>query len=259
MKIILGGARGSFPVSRPDKTRYGGQTFSLLIEGDDGTQILVDAGTGLTNLKPYWRAGGTVCFTHTHLDHILALPFLMDAWPRQLILPRGDLPDVLKRVFAPPTWPVPLPPADFTIPPQPARIGGLQLAWHEVAHPDGCVAYRVEEPASGAAVVIVSDIEWPLMTAKAQDSFLAFAKRADLLIFDAHFLPEEYEMHRNWGHSTWEDAIAVAEQCQARQLWLAHHAPQRTDDELDALNVALRERHPAAQYVRAGTVATLPL
>ena len=80
MKIILGGARGSFPVSRPDKTRYGGQTFSLLIEGGDGTQILVDAGTGLTNLKPYWRAGGTVCFTHTHLDHILALPFLMDAW-----------------------------------------------------------------------------------------------------------------------------------------------------------------------------------
>ena len=79
------------------------------------------------------------------------------------------------------------------------------------------------------------------------------------MIFEAHFLPEEYETYRNWGHSTWEDAIAVAEQCQARQLWLAHHAPQRTDDELDALNAALRERHPAAQYVRAGTVATLPL
>ena len=89
--------------------------------------------------------------------------------------------------------------------------------------------------------------------------FSSLFETRDLLIFDAHFLPEEYETYRNWGHSTWEDAIAVAEQCQARQLWLAHHAPQRTDDELDALNVALRERHPAAQYVRAGTVATLPL
>ena len=57
MKIILGGARGSFPVSRPDKTRYGGQTFSLLIEGGDGTQILVDPAR-LTN-PAVWRAGGT--------------------------------------------------------------------------------------------------------------------------------------------------------------------------------------------------------
>ena len=44
-----------------------------------------------------------------------------------------------------------------------------------------------------------------------------------------------------------------------RQSGLAHHAPQRTDDELDELNAALRTRLLTAQYVRAGPVATLPL
>lgn len=258
MNIFLGGARGSFPVSRPDKIRFGGQTFALLIEGHDGTQILVDAGTGLGNLRSLWRAGGTLFFTHTHIDHILALPFLMDAWPRQIILPRGDLPTVLERLFTPPVWPVTLPAADFSIPDQPATIGGLQVTWHDVAHPDGCVAYRVEEPATATAVVIATDIEWPLMTPSEQARFLAFAHQADILIFDAHFLPEEYDAHRNWGHSTWADAVTVANQSQSKRLWLVHHDPRRTDAELDALNSTLRAHHPTAQFVPAGTTATLP-
>lgn len=36
MKIILGGARGSFPVAGAEQARYGGETFALLAEGADG-------------------------------------------------------------------------------------------------------------------------------------------------------------------------------------------------------------------------------
>ena len=140
MKVFLGGARGSFAVSGADKIRYGGDTFSLLVEGRAGGQILVDAGSGARNLKGRLRPGGTLFFTHTHLDHLLGLPLLAKAWPVRMILPRGDLEKVLARVFSPPAWPVKLPAADFTVPAAPVEAGGLTVTWQPVAHPDGCVA-----------------------------------------------------------------------------------------------------------------------
>lgn len=238
MKVFLGGARGSFPVSGADKTRYGGDTFALLVEGRADGQALFDAGSGVRALRHRLRPGGTLFFTHTHLDHLLGLPMLTKVWPQRLILPRGDLEAVLKRVFSPPVWPVALPAADFVVPPAPVAIAGLRVAWHPVAHPNGCYAYRIDEPATGASVVVATDVEWAAMLPRAQDAFAAFAQDADLLVFDAHYFPAEYAAHRGWGHSTWADAVAAAHRSGARKLWAVHHAPGRTDADLDALAAA---------------------
>lgn len=235
MKVILGGARGSFPVSGADKARYGGDTFALLVKGCADEQLLIDAGSGVRRLRSDLRPGGTAFFTHTHLDHLIGLPILAKLWPGRMILPRGDLQAVLQRVFAPPVWPVKLPGADFTVPESPVAIGGLRVTWQPVAHPDGCVAYRVDEPATGASLVVATDVEWPLMTPRAQDAFALFARGTDLLVFDAHYRPAEYAAHKGWGHSTWTDAVEAARRSGAQKLWLIHHAPGRTDAELDAL------------------------
>ena len=238
MKVFLGGARGSFPVSGADKLRYGGDTFSLLVEGRTGEQVLFDAGSGVRRLRSRLRADGILFFTHTHLDHLIGLPMLAKVWPRRMILPRGDLDAVLKRVFSPPVWPVKLPPADFAVPAAPVEIGGLRVDWLPMAHPDGCVAYRVDEPATGASLVVATDVEWQRMIPRAQDAFAQFARGADLLVFDAHYLPAEYAAHEGWGHSTWPDAVDAARRCGAQKLWLVHHAPGRTDAELDAMAAA---------------------
>jgi ribonuclease BN (tRNA processing enzyme) len=235
MKVFLGGARGSFPTSGADKQRYGGDTFSLLVEGRAGEQVLVDAGSGVRRLRSHLRVEGTLFFTHTHLDHLIGLPMLSKVWPKRMILPRGDLEKVLARVFSPPVWPVRLPGADFTVPAMPVEIGGLRVSWQAVAHPDGCVAYRLDEPATGASVVVATDVEWPMMTPRAQDAFALFARGADLLVFDSQYLPAEYAAHKGWGHSTWTDAVEAARRSGAQKLWLMHHAPGRTDTELDAL------------------------
>lgn len=247
MNIWLGGARGSLTVSGPEYARYGGDTFAVLVEGQDGAQLLVDAGSGVRRLLPRLRAGYSLFFTHTHLDHLLGLPLLESCWPRQLVLPRGDLPATLARVFSPPVWPVELPAAATAVPPMPAAVGGLVIGWHEVAHPDGCVAYRVDEPATGERVVVATDCEWAAMTPAAQESLVEFAQGAGLLVFDAHYLPEEYPAHRGWGHGTWADAVTVAQRCAARQLWLIHHKPKRTDAELTALAAAAAAIFPGAQ------------
>ena len=235
MKVFLGGARGSFPVSGADRARYGGDTFSLLAESVAGDQALIDAGSGVRNLLGRLRPGGTLFFTHVHLDHLIGLPALADAWPKQLAFPHGDLRPALERVFSPPVWPVKLPAAEYSAPAAPLDVGGLRISWHALAHPDGCLAYRIDEPATGACAVVATDVEWAAMTPRAQDAFAAFAHGADLLAFDAQYRPDEYAAHRGWGHSTWADAVEAARRCGAAKLWLIHHAPGRTDAEIDAL------------------------
>lgn len=248
MKVFLGGARGSYPASGADQVRYGGDTFALLAEGADGAQVLIDAGSGVRRLKGRLRPGGTLFFTHTHLDHLLGLPLLAKVWPARMILPRGGLKETLARVFSPPVWPVALPAAEHLAPAAPYAEGGLRVSWQPVAHPDGCVAYRIDEPATGASVVVATDIEWRKMAPAAQEGFAAFARGADLLVFDAHFRPDEYAAHAGWGHSTWADAADAARRCGAKKLWLMHHAPARTDAQIDALAAEAAAAFPGAVF-----------
>lgn len=253
MKVFLGGARGSFPVSGADQVRYGGDTFALLVEDREGTQVLIDAGSGVRNLAGRLRLGATAFFTHMHLDHLIGIPALSQIWPLQFVSPHGGLPEALARVFSPPVWPVKLPAAEFPVPAAPVEAGGLRISWQAVAHPDGCLAYRVDEPATGAAVVVATDIEWPAMTPRAQDAFALFARGVDLLVFDAHFLPGEYAAHQGWGHSAWTDAVEAARRCGAGKLWLIHHDPARTDAELEALSAAAAAAFQGAVVPPAGS------
>ena len=112
----------------------------------------------------------------------------------------------------------------------------------------GAVGYA-SAAGTAAAVVVATDLEWPAMTPRAQDAFAVFAKGVDLLVFDAQYLPEEYAAHKGWGHSTWADAAEAARRCGAAKLWLIHHAPGRTDAEIDAL---------AADAAAAGKGAVVP-
>ena len=240
MKVSMGGARGSAPTSGADQVRYGGDTFSLLAEGVDGTQVLIDAGSGVRNLLGSLRPGSSLYFTHVHLDHLLGIPALSAAWPRELASPLGGIREALARVFSPPIWPVELPFAEYPVPVEPVEIGELRVSWRPVAHPDGCVAYRIDEASTGTGIVVATDLEWQAMEPAAQDAFAVFARGASLLVFDAHFRPEEYEAHNGWGHSTWRDAVVAARRCEAQTLWLMHHAPTRADAEIDAVAAAAR-------------------
>lgn len=235
MRVAMGGSRGSLPVSGADQVRYGGATFALLAEGTDGAQVLVDAGSGVRHLLGRLRPGATLFFTHTHLDHLAGLPLLAGAWPAAMVFPRGDLATVLKRVYSPPVWPVELPPAAFPEAVSPMGVGGLRLGWLPVSHPDGGWSVRIDEASTGASVTVATDTEWGAMSEAEREAFAQHAHQTDLLVFDAQYRPEEYEAHRGWGHSTWEQAIEAARRAEARKLWLVHHAPERTDGDLDAL------------------------
>jgi ribonuclease BN (tRNA processing enzyme) len=73
----------------------------------------------------------------------------------------------------------------------------------------------------------------------------------DLLLHDGQFTAAQARLAADYGHSTIEDALAWADRCQAGRLVLIHHAPTRTDDELDAL-AARWTRTPAGRPVSFG-------
>ena len=60
------------------------RTTSFLIDSD----VLVDAGTGVGDLTlPEMRGIEHVLLTHSHLDHVAALPLMIDAIASQLTKP----------------------------------------------------------------------------------------------------------------------------------------------------------------------------
>lgn len=98
MNIGIAGARGSIPTptgktlfDRSVTTeKYGGNTTCIYVKGDDGTEHILDAGTGIRDLGVYLATQGgfngqesrelNLCISHTHWDHIQGLPFFVPAY-----------------------------------------------------------------------------------------------------------------------------------------------------------------------------------
>ncbi len=97
MKIGIAGVRGSIPTPtgntlferRVETSKYGGNTTCVYVEADDGSQHILDAGTGIRDLGVYLASQGgfngqgrelNLYITHTHWDHIQGIPFFGPAY-----------------------------------------------------------------------------------------------------------------------------------------------------------------------------------
>jgi ribonuclease BN (tRNA processing enzyme) len=78
-----------------------------------------------------------------------------------------------------------------------------------------------------------------------------------MLVMDAQYTPDEVARYKGWGHSTWQEAVAVAEQAGISRLMLTHHDPRRNDVALDALRDAVRAAMPTADLARERLVVEL--
>jgi ribonuclease BN (tRNA processing enzyme) len=63
---------------------------------------------------------------------------------------------------------------------------------------------------------------------------------ADLVIYDTMFTPEEYRQTPHYGHSRPSDAVEICCDAGVRTLALYHHAPDRSDTEVDAVLASTR-------------------
>jgi len=84
-----------------------------------------------------------------------------------------------------------------------------------------------------------------------------FARGADLLVHDAQYTAEELRNRRGWGHSSFDQAMEVAEMAGVRQLALTHHDPEHDDEFLHRIEKLCRERFPDAVLAREGMEISL--
>lgn len=75
-KLSFWGVRGSTPTVDRVTWRYGGNTPCLALTTPDGTQLILDCGTGLRILGKRWAGGAEdealeahIFVTHYHWDH----------------------------------------------------------------------------------------------------------------------------------------------------------------------------------------------
>ena len=254
MKIRFWGVRGSFAMSGRDFLRYGGNTSSVELLTDAGQRLLIDLGTGATELGKQLMAGefgkgqGSVpiLLSHTHLDHIQGLPFftpffikgneirILGASPSSGMSLESTLQNQLAPHYSPLNGLENLAAGvsiETLTPGSTITLPGFEV--RTVAVPHGSMwttAFRVT--ADGKTVTYLSDVEYPNVDDPLAEA-IDLARDADLLVHDAMHADHDYDLRRGWGHSPARAGVVVAERAGAKKLALFHHSPDATDDMID--------------------------
>jgi phosphoribosyl 1,2-cyclic phosphodiesterase len=286
LRVQFWGTRGSIPSPGRKTVRYGGNTPCVEIRTEDGWLVILDAGTGIRELGLSLQdrsdgapLEGDIFLTHAHWDHIQGIPFFapifqrgnhFTIWGSKAL--EGSVDRVVRDQMSPVVFPVTFEELDARIDFSSIAAGerrsgrGYEVEAFEVQHPGGALGYRFRAPRSSQSLVYVSDNEVGApekydSAPEWRQSFVNFVRGASVLVHDTMYTTEEYDHHRGWGHSTYQDAVEVAMDAGVGTLVLFHHEPRRTDDELDQrideCRALVRSRGGALQVMGAAEGLTL--
>ena len=237
----------------------GGNTSCVELSLDDGTVIVLDAGTGIRDLGDDLVERGVrrihLLLTHLHLDHVEGLRFFGPMWDKNVVLDVWGPPstvvsleDSIARTFSPPLFPidlgvVPAQVAFHDAPRQPWKVESALVTAALVIHPGPTLGYRIE--ADGSCIAYLPDHE-PALTGiekRSSDwiSGASIAEGADVLLHDAQYFEDEYAQRIGWGHSSVTDTIAYAQALRVGRLVLFHHEPHHSDEVLSGLEDRAQE------------------
>jgi phosphoribosyl 1,2-cyclic phosphodiesterase len=280
VRLTLLGVRGSTPAPGADFTRYGGHTSCVAIAADDAPggapSLVLDAGTGIRDLPALLHGrpfAGSLILTHLHWDHVQGLPFCpsldhrdarVDVW-----VPTAEEGDgesdgdvhaggtrarrLMVRVMSPPVFPIG--PEGLLgqwrfreALPGPLRLGagGAQVTVAPITHKGG-VTFGIRVELDGSSLAYLPDHAVSgHMPAGLLRSAEALVHGVDLLLHDGQYTDDECTTACAYGHATLGETLRLADRCAVGRLVLIHHAPGRTDAQLDDL----AEQHPTTAQGR---------
>jgi phosphoribosyl 1,2-cyclic phosphodiesterase len=220
---------------------------------------------------PCGRGEGIVhlLISHTHWDHIQGIPFFAPLYVKgnriQIYARQRDV--HLRTIFSSqtedPYFPVRLEEVAATVSytelmeGEAFRIDNVAVRCARLNHPFIAIGYRLDG-SDGSSVAYVSDtapfdrilfghqfigggpdLDAPLSPqdqAKLQSirqGVVDLCRGCDMVIYDTMFRMEEYLGRPHWGHSCPEHALELVEEAGAKALILFHHAPDRSDDDVE--------------------------
>ena len=277
IEVTFWGVRGSIACPGPATAEFGGNTSCVEITcgaGPDGRpgHIILDAGTGIRPLGNALAASGSgvdadILLSHTHLDHLVGLPFFGPAYcpDSNLRLWAGHLPDdrklqdVLCMMMSDPLFPIPMDVLvaaksveDFKAGDRFELSCGAQVKTAPLNHPGGSAGYRIER--DGKAVAYVTDTEHVAGTH--DEAILGLIDGVDLFIYDTTYTEDEYPAHEGWGHSTWQEGAALAEIAMVGTYVPFHHDPSHDDAAMAKIEREARDRFENTVVAREGLTLT---
>lgn len=261
MKITFWGVRGSIVCGGTDMPRYGGNTTCIAVTLEDGSTVILDAGSGLRSLGATLAEGSgpkkcTILLSHSHWDHIAGLPFFQmlydPAWDITIAGPDNiggiGMSAMLRRLFDPTFFPI----SWASLPRQPRCIGlkpgvVMQLAGLDVLpvaanHGVGALGYRLES--SDCALFYSGDHELGMAEMPLDTPFFQAMRDADVAIVDAQYTKADYAAKVGWGHSAIEQWPPLAQELGVGRLVLHHFDPSYKDTMLDDVTEALANAFP---------------
>lgn len=249
------GVRGTLPVPGERALRYGGNTNCMTLEFTRGQFFVFDAGTGIKALSDHLMRAkrmpmeGKIFISHPHWDHINALPFFVplyitgnefeilgashnDTTMRELIAAQMEgiyFPITLKEFGARVYF--------HNLGEGTLTVDNIKIHTKLLSHPGKCLGYRMNY--GGRSICYVTDNEFYLKSSPHHnphyvERLRAFVAGADVLVTDATYTDEEYPRKVGWGHSCITEVVNFAHQAEVKTLYLHHHDPDQSDDDIDA-------------------------
>jgi ribonuclease BN (tRNA processing enzyme) len=287
------GVRGSYPIAPTKGTKYGGNTTCLLCRTENHI-VIFDAGSGIIQLgrdlvpeiiehkkkskEPFQI---TMIFTHTHIDHLIGLPYFIPLFmPNVNIHFFGpatlgvDFEDILRTLVEPQYFPVSMDEFRstkyfenidenmviyFEEGKSEPQVGISEITSTDLAemviknrkhflHPkDGSFNYRIEN--CGHSLVFATDVE---QYAGSDQQLIKFAQGCDVLIHDSQYNLEQYLNAQGYGHSNYAMACEAALKAKAKKLLLFHHDPTNDDKSLEQIEKSAKEIFSGAELAYEG-------
>ena len=267
--INFWGVRGSIACPGANTVRYGGNTpcVEMLV---DSHRLIFDAGTGIhvlgQSLLGDLPVSGHLFFSHSHWDHIQGFPFFSPAFMEGNefdiyggVIPQGvTIEHRLHDQMTQPNFPVPLQVMGANLRfhnldyGDKIQLGDVTVTTGSLNHPGGAMGYRVSW--QDYAVAYITDTEH--FSDRLDENILGLVDRADVLIYDCTYTDAEYNHPKSskvgWGHSTWQEAVKVAQAARVKKLVIFHHDPSHDDNFMDSIQVESIKLFPQSIVAKEG-------
>ena len=104
----------------------------------------------------------------------------------------------------------------------------------------------------GKALCYVTDTEH--VGTASDRNILELIAGCDLMIYDSSCTDDGFPAFVNWGHSTWQEGVRLADAASVKTFVAFHHDPSHDDDRMDAIAAEIEQRRPGSVVAHEGLV-----